>query len=90
MLGFMNAGTFFMIVVSNFIPSIQIWQFYGFLLVIYLVLMICTFMFITPSVISFSNLQACKHENPIIEELKKVNERLDEIEETIKELHKEV
>ena len=76
MLSFMNAGTFY-IVASGYFPQLAIWQFYLILIFIVYLIMVMTFMLVTPSVIAFSNEQACKHENPVIERLERLEKKID-------------
>ena len=66
---FMTAGTFFFVAFSRFFPSVELWQFYLVLIIIYPLMAIGVYMFITPSVISFGNSQGYKHENPIKSDL---------------------
>jgi len=69
---FMGAGTFFMVFVLHFIPTAQVWQFYILLALMFPIIMILVYMFVTPSVIAISNLQGWKHENPWREDLKQI------------------
>jgi hypothetical protein len=76
----MSAGTFFMVAFSHFFPDIAIWQFYIGLVLLYSLFVILSYVFYVPSAITFSNLQAYKHENPIRKDLAEVLSRLESIE----------
>lgn len=65
-------------------PAARFWMFalLGFLLVCGIMLLDYKFMY--PVRQGFINEQACKHENPAMEELLKISKRLDEIEAKLK------
>jgi len=62
-----------------FLGVVPIWGFaliWGFF---FTLVMIFVYMFVTPSVIAFSNLQSAKHENPIMESCRRIEKELEEI-----------
>jgi hypothetical protein len=63
----MNSGTFYVIVVKNL--NIPLWVFATLLPVSVLTVMLLTWMFVTPSAMSYINQQQARHDSPVIRKL---------------------
>ena len=72
----MGASTFFAVFFSEVFPSVPYWLFMLLVISLYPFLMWLVYVFITPSVISFNNYQACKHENPIMDNLQMIKDKI--------------
>lgn len=65
---------------------VPIWGLYIGIFVLFTLLMIFAYSIITPSKIAFSNLQACKHDNPVIKNQEEILKRIDRLEQIIKSI----
>lgn len=85
MMGFIfGASSWFMLATNYFNIHPPIWLFYIFLFVSLVAIMFLYYMLVIPSVISFSNEQACKHQNPIYQDLDLIKYKLGITEADIK------
>lgn len=58
--------------IQRFVPWANIWIFLGSAIVLFLIVMIIDFKFILPARQAFQNEQACKHENPAMDSLNRI------------------
>lgn len=75
----MSAGTWYVVSTGRW-PELAVIPLWGFLLIlagIFALLMIFAYMIVAPSSIAFGNLQTYKHENPIKEQLDRIEQRQD-------------
>lgn len=59
---------------DRYMPWLNIWMFVAVVAVVVIVVMFMDYKFVYPSRQAFQNEQACKHENPAMEELRAIRE----------------
>jgi len=60
-------------------PWFNFWFFLGLIVVGIMAVMVFDFVFVYPSRQSYLNQQAYKHENPVVEDIKRIDERVNKI-----------
>jgi len=72
---------------SAYMPWLTLPIFVGFVVLLFIIVMILDYVIVLPARQAFQNEQACKHENPAMEALLDIQKRLTVIEKIISEKH---
>lgn len=65
---------------------LNLWMFIGFVILVFVAVMILDYIFVLPSRQAFTNEQACKHENPAMDELYAIRKENAELKQELIEL----